>query len=222
MSELSPRRRALLLIAGAMAVAAAVLVVNAFTAGLTCGVDTSYCALGGKPHEWRGLVLTADGRPVAGATVRYRFESNRPRGRLVRVVSDAQGRYCLRWPRERITADVSVGANRGQAAVIVSPEAALPVIAGEGGIRVAATPWDPVGDAAAECLVASPPWYRVDDLKENWRYELIKWVSVLALATGLVAAVLPGRLRHRAALVPVMFAGCDVVLFVLVWIVRLL
>lgn len=179
----------------------------------------------GKPREWRGKVLTADRRPVTGARLSYLFESNR--GKPVDIVSDVQGRYCLRWPEERISARVSVASGSG-ATLIVSPDAAesSSILEAKPPLRVAATPWDPQRDAAARCSEGAPPWDRVDGASGNWRYKLLQWASVLTLAigvgTGILAGVgvLPARLRARAWLVPAVLAGCDVVMFVLIWVVH--
>jgi hypothetical protein len=67
-------RTPLLMIGGAMVVAAVVLGLNVGAAALTCFSDTSYCAMEGK-REWRGVVLTGERRPVARARVHYEFES---------------------------------------------------------------------------------------------------------------------------------------------------
>jgi hypothetical protein len=47
---------------------------------------------------------------------------------------------------------------------------------------------------------------------------LLLWLSVLALATGVVAALLPARLR--AWRMPAVLAGADVVMFVLIWMIH--
>lgn len=62
-------------------------------------------------REWQGRVFTPEGRPAAGAVVRYGFESMRARGSQgehVEVRTDQSGRFCFRWPSESVTASVSV------------------------------------------------------------------------------------------------------------------
>jgi hypothetical protein len=155
--------------AAALAVAGLTLLANYASGSSACGTENSGCTQS-PVRLWLGRVLTAEGGPVAGARVQYYFDSNRPktsnRSTPVTVVSDAQGRYCLRWPTEASSVPVAVPARpAGRQLVVVSPDASgqpggAYLIEGhvDPNVTVTNRGWRPAADATDACVTRSPPW----------------------------------------------------------------
>jgi hypothetical protein len=76
-------------------------------------------------------------------------------------------------------------------------------------------PWEPTLDATSQCVTSSPPWYRIDDLRGNWRYRLLLWLSVGALIAGVVGLFVA---RRSVAGFAATLALTDAVLFALIWV----
>ena len=168
-----------------LAVGILTLVANYVTGTAACGVDNSGCARAGVMRPWRGRVFTAAGAPVSRAAVRFYFDSNRTpseqTGRPLSVVTDPEGRYCLRWPTEATTAPVTVSSGTpGERLVLVSPDATatpgasyLIGSAGQASLTLTNRGGRPASDATGACVTRSPPWYRVENLKNNSRDRLL-------------------------------------------------
>jgi hypothetical protein len=202
---------------GASLVACVVLAGNT-VAVVHCGLENSYCAHGGPPHRWEGRVFTTGVRPATQATVSYAFSSNGT-NHPISLTTDARGRYCLRWPRERVTAFVS--ASKVPSALVVTPDASGRLVAGEGGTRVAATPWSPAVDSAPTCVTKSPAWWRIDGASSDWRFQLMLWLSLAILAgAAIVRFAVPPSVRPRAVAFVVVLAALDVASVAVAWFTR--
>jgi len=235
-----------LLIASGAGLGLALFGVNWFNAAFACE-ETSYCALGGPLRKWQGRVFTDDGRPAERPVLRFGFESMRTKGATtpiprISIRGDQHGRYCFRWPVERIKAIVS--AEEAQSAaepdprfdtatpkdfvgdaqtgpILVSPDVtserigSLPAT----GIRLSGALWRPSADAVADCPkpAAQPPWHRIDDLRENWRYQLLKYLSLGVAGIALAGLLVPRRRQRQVAIVALALGGVDAVLLVLIW-----
>ncbi len=237
-------RQPVALAAGAGLIGALVLVANYGAGWSHCGAENTYCAVAGSTRLWRGRVFSNEGGP-ARATVKYRFESI---GSPVLVPTDGLGRYCLRWPHERVVAYVvatnvrpagppdpritdlpgsSIRAPWGRSPasvaegpLIVSPDASLiSPSTDEGSTRVTSAAWDPTIDATDVCVTQSPPWYRIDNLYANWRYRTLTYGSFAVLLLA-AAVLLPSRFRLLLARASLVVATADLALYVLVWITK--
>jgi hypothetical protein len=229
-----------------------VLALNWLEGSLACGGETSYCAHGplrewqgrvftgdGRPAE-RAMVsysFASMGRRTGAA----------PRV-PVKLRTDRDGRYCFRWPFEKTAAYVELDQVRSGAEpdprfeaaaetdflgqvktgpILISPDAApetrIAVLPGSQ-VRLSSKLWIAHLDAAERCPepAVHPKWDRVDDLKDNWRYRLIKYLSAAAVAISLVGFVAPRRLRLPLAVSGISLSGVDALLFVLIWITRTL
>jgi len=230
----------------AATVGAVLLIGNALESFHYCGGENTYCAYGGPLKRWEGRVFTSDGRPADRAGLAFQFQSTQPRAgatiRPVKVVTDPIGRFCFRWPRERIAANLNVALVRSGAApdprfsalppgaflteapgnpILVSPDAGVDIRAA-GSLRLSRTLFDPQFDTTATCPEAAeqPPWYRADNLSSNWRYRLIEYLALAGLLIGAGSLILPSHLRRRIAAVGVSIGALDVVLFTLIWITK--
>jgi hypothetical protein len=225
-----------------VALGAAVIVLNLAAAALACGTENSNCA--GAPRLWRGRVYGQNGAPARSATVLYTFASNQPRGRPLgrelAINTDEAGRYCLRWPDEKITAalraaDVVAGptpdprlrdiAPRAPGPIIVTPDAVGGVaraIAAPGthevGVLVVADPWEPALDATSSCVERSPHWSRLSNLTSNWRFRLLLALGALALILGLIGLFAGPALRPALPISAAVAGAAAGALFVLVWV----
>jgi hypothetical protein len=229
-----------------------VLALNWLEGSLACGGETSYCAHGpprrwqgrvftadGRPAD-RALVTYS----FASMDGRTGSEPRAP----VELRSDGQGRYCFRWPVEKTAGYVELGEVRSGAGpdprfeaaattdflgqvktgpILISPDAApetrIAVLPGTQ-VRLSSKLWIAHLDAAERCPepAVHPKWDRVDDLKDNWRYRLIKYLSVAAVAISLIGLVAPRRLRLPLAVSGLFLGAVDALLFVLIWITRTL
>jgi hypothetical protein len=221
-----------------------VIALNLGAAGIACGTENSDCA--GSTRDWRGRVYGRNGAPARAATVLYVFASNQPRGeplgRELALPVDRSGRYCLRWPTEKVTAAIRASgviaagqpdprlaalALRAPGPIIVTPDAAgrqvtptPPPGTNRLGVLVVAQPWDPATDATSDCIERSPPWYRRDDLLLDWHSLLLFGLAVLALILGNASLN-----RRKANPVPLGRGGAGagsvaLILFVLFWITK--
>ena len=216
----------------ALVIGSIIFFVNGLSAS-ACGWDTSYCAHADQPHLWVGRVYDQAGRPTA-ATIRYWFSSaGRPGPAEVELATDSAGRFCLRWPTESGgsgigalnvhgagPADPRLSGYLGPEPLIVTPDARGGDVSLDHSLpgRVQPEPWDPRTDMANTCVTKSPPWDRIDNLQQNWRYRLLLYISLGAIVLGVAGLILQ---RTRAARViswlALSTAGISVVLFVLIW-----
>jgi hypothetical protein len=216
----------------AIVVCVLTLVANVASGSAACGVENAGCARAGASRLWLGRVLTEAGQPLAGAEVEYYFASGQPSGSPLEkplvAVSDAEGRYCVRWPAETALAYVAVRVPSEQAVVLVSPDASaypgasyLIANSGQRDLTVTSRGWDATADVTGHCVSASPAWYRVDDVKSNWRYRLLLYLPLLGLVLT-VAGILARRrgvpaVGRWAASGGTAVATAGAVLYVLVW-----
>ena len=234
------RRRSMRALVAVPIVIAAVVVMflNSIGAHFKCFDENTSCARGGPPRLWLGRVYTQQGAPAAFATVTYYFESVRGGPTLV---TDSEGRYCLRWPPEespayataltrrpggrpdpryaalgrRLSARQRERGRPSAETVIVSPaNAERPLWNGYGG-TVTSVGWDPATDTARHCVSAAPPWYDVDNLESNWRY-LALILGPLAAIVLAIAGVAP-RHGHRVTLASLVLSASTIGLFIAAW-----
>jgi hypothetical protein len=214
-------------------VSALTLVANVASGWGSCATENAGCAKAGAPRLWLGRVLSASGEPVASARVEYYFASSEPngsaRGKALTVVTDGAGRYCVRWPAESAVAFVAVSSPPGDARVLVSPDASavpgasyLIANSGQPNLTVTSRGWDAAADATGNCTTGAPAWYRIDDLKHNWRYRLLVYLPLFAVALSIagVAARRAGtRVSARwASNGAAASAAAGASLYVLVWV----
>jgi hypothetical protein len=214
----------------------AVIFVNALGPSGECGEENATCVTGHQSHVWLGRVYTSAGAPAADATVLFGFGSIgslvKTRG-LVKVVSDREGRYCLRWaadesPTIYATAHTASGppnpiyvalAKRSGGALIVAP----PSDSTEGGFgdhNPTSVGWNAALDATRQCVTSAPPWYRFSNLSSNWRTKLLLWGPLVALLLGVIGGIMwianrrPGLSVLISSLV--LMAGCGALCY-LTW-----
>lgn len=219
--------------AAIVAVSVLVLLANVASGSAACGTENSGCAVAGAPRMWLGRVLDGAGNPVAAAHVEYYFASNQPSGypleKALPVVTDGQGRYCVRWPTETALAHVSVVGATSQSLSLVSPDASgeagtsyLIASSGQRGLTVTNRGWQPARDATDECTTGQPAWYRVDSVKSNWRYRLLIYLPLLAMALAIAGTVARRRgaqaVGRWAASSAAGIAATGALLYILVWI----
>jgi hypothetical protein len=205
-------------------------------AGSACSWDNSGCAFAGRPELWRGRAFTADGRPADHAVVDYVFGSEQTdpgAERATSVPTDEQGRYCLRWPQERLTPFISAQRVRSSAApdprLLTSvSRAAGPIIftsrfdgvsqdpGWEG--TVMTEPWDPRLDGTTHCTTKKPPWYRIDDLGSNWRYRLPICASLVVILLDFCALFATAPYQRRLCTAAALVALNQLALFALIWV----
>jgi hypothetical protein len=180
-----------------------VLVINLVKPSNECGVDNPGCALAGPDRLWLGRVFTSSGSPAAYANVQYSFTSELVPP--VTVVSDREGRYCIRWPAESEPAGVAVTtraaggppdseyvalAEQANGPLIVSPNnAELPEAGGGDYGTVTSVGWNAETDATKRCVSSSPPWYRIESLSSNWRSVLLYIGPAIAWLMAFVGGV---------------------------------
>lgn len=227
----------------AVALGAVVILLNLGAAALACSTENSYCA--GSPRLWRGRVYGVNRAPVRAATVLYTFASEQPRGiplgREVEVATDAAGRYCLRWPSEKVTAALRVvGVVAGdtpdprlqtlaidtRGPIIVTPDAASGLVAAPGTpggrqvyVPVISHPWNPATDATSRCIERNPPWYRREGLIVNWRSLLVFALGAVAVGLGVLSLV-PSGARLALSTGAAGTGALAAILFVLIWITK--
>jgi hypothetical protein len=201
------------------------LLANVSAGHWLCAADNAGCARAGPPRKWLGRVLKASGAPAARIELAYYFASNRPASKLAAVpfpiLTDRQGRYCVHWPVESQVAFVEIDpATPGGPFTVVSPDAGAAVAAAGRGVTVTNQGWSLSADASEGCTTGSPPWYRVDDLRTNWRYRVLVYLPLVTIALALIGT---GRRRQNPQLrwtTPTSgaLAATGAVFYVLVWI----
>lgn len=230
-----------MLAASGIGLAAGVLVINVAAGVIECGGENSFCARAGPPRLLRGRVYASDGAPATAATLLFYFDSIQPRRRQsVReyaVRADAQGRFCLSWPVERSTAGIRAVHVLGGSApdprleslathfmrpIIVAPDSAPGVLQGGSRDVVLAKPWDPSQDATPNCHIGSPPWYRIDDLTSNWRYQLLLWLPLTAAVLSGAGLFTSARFASRLSIGGNALGWSALALFALIWILKIL
>ena len=225
-----------------IALGAAVAILNLGAGALACSTENSYCA--GAPRLWLGRVYAPNAAPARSAMVLYVFASNQPRGtplgREIAIRTDAEGRYCLQWPTEKVTAvvravDVVPGlrpdarlitiAQGTPGPIIVTPDvtggtvAMLPAGSNRSG-TVVSEPWDPATDATSQCVEHQPPWYRMDNLWSNWRVLLLFAFAATAAVMSLVGLFGRAPAARLYALAGASAGSAAAVLYVLIWITK--
>jgi hypothetical protein len=190
--------------------------------GFNCQTDTAYCAEGGSDVTWEGRLFDPGGRRGSNVVVSLDFGSVFG-GPEVRTRTDGRGRFCVRWPNERLVARVEVDtfAGRGprdprlaspsslrfdaskpdpQLTLQPPPGARVvlltnnPLLDGGAGVFVNADHWKPDIDSLRRCQdTDGPPWYRRDDAFGNWRSVGAIAIGLLTVLVGAVGLVLRRR-----------------------------
>jgi hypothetical protein len=145
---------------------ALMLLFDASRAAYACSQDTSYCAASTERNgRFTGTLRGHDRRPAANTEFEVMFDSRgleRPR---VTFTSDARGRYCILWPKERVFP--------------MSDETPEHQLANLGA-------WLPLDGRPAPrgCQEgdAGVPWQRADDLASSWQFVTLVGLGALALA----------------------------------------
>jgi hypothetical protein len=208
-----------------------------------CGVENNGCAAAGPPRLWLGRVFTRNGAPAASATVRYYFASVSSLSVVpFTLVTDREGRYCLRWPNESQSPYVLVVARAAAGApdprfVALARQAGGPLVIspdggeldssgfivwhnapGTGGITD--TGWNAAADTTKHCESGLPPWYSINPVTGNWHFKLLLWAVLAAIVLAIVAVI--GRAFKRRAAWPVLLsslgtATASTILLILIW-----
>jgi hypothetical protein len=140
-----------------------------------CGWDTSYCAASHvKNGYYAGEVRDPlSGQPLTNRRLPIYFQSRQDH--VVTVTTDASGRYCIVWARERVYPDAVLAPRRDES------------------LHDAWRPLPP--PQGCQTSSATVPWDRADDLGSAWQWKLLVAVPLLALAL-----LLCGRLLRRRSI----------------------
>ena len=189
----------------------------------SCTSETANCNPGGSRIRWEGRLFDSVGRPGARVPLTVDFVSVNEHPDVT-TRTDAEGRFCFRWPREQAPADVRVGyvTARGRRDPRFANGAPLDPAAHDPQLEAGRVPavsaravvltpnrylvsdpsvflnyrdWDAQLDATPHCeQTAAPPWYRQEGALGNWRSVLVIAVGLFAFVGGLVG--LPFRRRR--------------------------
>jgi hypothetical protein len=212
----------------------------------SCAWDTSYCASSAERVNYAGRFFTYEGRPIGATTVTVSFETLRRSGddRTVEIATDPLGRFCFRWPMEAITPSVDVARTESTAPTdprFAHRERLLPQLQEQPGLaqlssrfpvllkdprsllsgagHTAVTGWNQATDAAANCVTPDrgPPWYRVQDPSENWRFVLLLLLGVAAAGLLVLTLVERGRRQAIARTLATSTLALQLVLTLILW-----
>ena len=211
----------------------------------SCAFDTSYCASSSERVRHAGRFFTNDGRPIGDTTISVSFESLKDSSDpALEFPTDSIGRFCFMWPVEGIIASADVARTESTAAPDprfldrerLLPQSAQPRGLGQladrypvlltdprtplrGSGHTAVTGWNPATDSAPTCVTPDrgPPWYRVKEPTENWRYILLLLLAVGAAGLIVLTFLERGRRRQTAMTLALATLGLQAVLTVVLW-----
>ena len=211
----------------------------------SCAFDTSYCASSSERVRHAGRFFTNDGRPIGDTTISVSFESLKDSSDpSIAFPTDAIGRFCFMWPVEGIIATADVARTESTAAPdtrFLNREKLLPQLsqpresgllvdhypvlltepgtALQGSGHTAVTGWNPATDSAPTCTTPDrgPPWYRVQQPAENWRYILLLLLAVAAAGLIVLTFLERGRRRQTVMTLALSALGLQAVLTVVFW-----
>lgn len=206
-----------------------------------CSFDNNGCANYGPSDRYVGRVFTASGAPAGPTHVEFYFASvDTGRAVATSVPTDAEGRFCLVWGDEAETPFVSAApqgssgppdprvaliAKLARGPVVVSPYGGDSE--GDGGILLWRTAsggvvtrftWRAAADSSQRCEHAAPPWYRVENLGENWRsLSIFGLVFLTLLLSPLRRAARRSRAERWLASITTVTAIASIALLVFAW-----
>ena len=212
-----------------LAVGILTLVANYVTRTAACGVDNSGCARAGATRLWRGRVFTAAGAPVSRAAVRFYFDSNRTpseqTGRPLSVVTDPRaGTACAGRRRNQALVTISSGTPGERLSLSAGRHCDAGSLVPDRERRAGADSDEPRLATGLGCdrrmRDRSPPWYRVENLKNNWRYRLLVYGPLLSMLLTVAGAGSrrSTRFGRWTSWAGGALAAAGALLFVLVWV----